>query len=196
MSLFLDAARQWNDLLNVTYIIHIGHKSQSKILRLVFRDIDFDHLSGIHYATDVDFKLHRKEYRGVKLLQAVCSGKMDPLLIEKSAQWLKISYRLYGIQNMRKILNSDFKIYKFSAKKLPFFSKISASYLLYNEQLKEGFFLFLDVDGCHYYCKSIFADDKQNYTFNQTNWVVLKKDIIENGSTRTLYKNPSYIEED
>ena len=195
MSLFLDAAEKWSNLLDVTYSICIGHKGQNKILQLVFREDDFDHLSGMQYVKDVDFKLHRNEYRGRKLLQAVFSNKIDPTLIEKSAEWPRISCRLNGIQNIREFLNSDFKIYEFSARKLPFFSKISASYVLYNSELKEGLFLFLDKDASHYYCKSIFMDEMQNYTANQTNWVVLKKDMVENGSVTCLYLNPSYKEE-
>ena len=66
MSLFLDAAKQWRDLLHVTYALDIGHKGKSQRLTLVFRAVDFDHLCGIHYAKDVDFKLHRNEYRGEK----------------------------------------------------------------------------------------------------------------------------------
>ncbi len=191
MSLLLDAAKQWRQLLHITYIIQIGRKGQSQTLHLVFREVDFDHLSGIHYANDVDFKLHRREYRGEKLLQAVCTGKIDPLLIEKSAQWPKISRRLTGILNIHQILNSDFKIYRFSASKLPFYSKISA-YLLYSDQLGKGFFLFLDERDQQYYCKSIFDDDELDYTLNQTGWVILEKAIAENGTTTVIYRSPTY----
>ena len=125
----------------------------------------------------------------------LCSEKLNALLIEKSAQWQRISQRLRGIQGIRNFLDSDFKIYRFSAKRLPFFSKISASYLLHHEQTKESFFLFLDADKHCYYCKSIFADDAQNYTLNQTPWVVLRKAVIENGVETVLYHNHAYTEE-
>lgn len=64
MGLFLDAAIKWDQLSDTSYDITIGHRHVSKTLHIVFRPIDFDHLSGIHYAKDIDFGLHRREYRG------------------------------------------------------------------------------------------------------------------------------------
>jgi hypothetical protein len=99
-----------------------------------------------------------------------------------------------GILNIHQILSSNFKIYQFSAPKLPFYSKISAAYLLYSDQLGKGFFLFLDERDQQYYCKSIFDDDELDYTLNQTGWVVLEKAIVENGTTTLLYRSPTYME--
>ena len=100
MSLFLDAAIAWNSLLNTSYRITIGHKNKMSVIRLVFRPGDFDHLSGIHYSSDVDYGLHRREYRGDRLLPALLSGKLDALLIEKSHYRLvhDSEYRFLNLQ--------------------------------------------------------------------------------------------------
>ena len=125
MGLFLDAARQWDCLADTSYTITVGRRKQMDEIKLIFRRVDFDHLSGIHYADDIDFKLHRNEYRGEKLIPALLSHKLDDTLIEKSINWgIKISDRLTAIVDIQKILDSDFKLYRFSARKLPFYSDI------------------------------------------------------------------------
>ena len=83
MSLFLDAANAWNQLLSRSYNIIIGHKQESRTIDLNFQIADFDHLSGIQHATDVDFKLPRKQYRGNNLIPALIDLKLDSTLIEK-----------------------------------------------------------------------------------------------------------------
>ena len=71
MGLLLDAAQQWDRMQNVSYKIVIGRKHTSNTINLIFRTMDFDHLSGIHYIEDVDFGMHRREYRGKKL-SSIC----------------------------------------------------------------------------------------------------------------------------
>jgi len=146
MGLLLEAAKHWDKLGNTSYCITTGYKKQMNIINLMFRNVDFDHLSGIHYADDIDFKLHRNEYRGGKLIPALISGKLDDGLIEKSINWDKISDRLSAILDICKILESDFVMYKFSPRRLPFHSDISAMFFLYSEQHQNGVFLFLDAN--------------------------------------------------
>ena len=196
MGLFLDAAKQWQSLYDTSYTIMIGHKKQMNTIKLVFRSVDFDHLSGIHYADDIDFKLHRNEYRGDKLIPALLSQKLDDELIEKSVNWdSKISERLTAIIDIRKILDTDFKLYRFSGKKLPFYSDIVAAYFLYSEQCQNGVFLFGDKDDECFYCKSIFKKDARNYCTNQTSLTVLKKVKTVNNIDEVLYVYPKYREQ-
>lgn len=194
MGLLLDAARHWNSLNNTSYCIITGYKKQTNIINLLFRNIDFDHLSGIHYANDIDFKLHRNQYRGEKLVPALLSQKLDDTLIEKSINWSKISDRLSAIIDICKILDSDFILYKFSRRKLPFYSDISAAFFLYSEQHQNGVFLFLDSEDSIYYCKSIFKKDIRDYRENQTRLTVLKKTKIINGNQEVLYTYPNFID--
>lgn len=196
MGLFLDAARQWDCLANTSYTITVGHRKQMDTIKLIFRCVDFDHLSGIHYADDIDFKLHRNEYRGEKLIPALLSHKLDDSLIEKSINWdAKISDRLTAIVDIQKILESDFKIYRFSGRKLPFYSDISAIYFLYSEQCQNGVFLFLDQENECFYCKSVFRKDARDYCINQTSWTVLKKVKTVNDKDEVIYVYPKYRED-
>lgn len=194
MSLLLSAAETWDSLTETTYQLIIGRKSETKRLRLQFRPIDFDHLSGIHYANDVDFKLHRNEYRGDRLISALKTGRLDGSLIEKSRDWVKISSRLRIILSLRDILDSDFELYRFSAKKLPVYSKIQAEYLLYSEEVKNGIFLFFDRESQTYYCKSIFERGESDYRANQTRWTLLQNSKCCDGQVRVLFRHPNYKE--
>lgn len=67
MGLFLDAAVCWKRMLDISYTIIIGHKNEKQTIQLQFHPVDFDHLSGIHYANDIDFHLPRRVFRGEKL---------------------------------------------------------------------------------------------------------------------------------
>ena len=194
MGLFLDAAKCWKNLLNTSYTFVIGHKNVSETINLCFRPVDFDHLSGIHKANDVDFKLHRNSFRGEKLADAVISGRIDDELIEKSTHWDQISDRLADIIRLETILDSDFRIYRFNPHKLKVHSSIIANYLIFSEQYQMGVFLFIDRDNNIDYCKSIFSNDGQDYTANQTKWTMLKKTKYHDDTEDVLFVSPSYHE--
>ena len=194
MGLFSTAAEVWDSLQGTSYLFVTGRKGKLRELDIQFQPIDFDHLSGIHYAKDVDFKLNRAEFRGEKLIGALISGKLDDALIEKSASWLIISDRLRAIVSLPRILESDFTIFDFSPNKLSFYSKIKAKYLVYSEETGEGVFLFLDKNSGAYYCKSIFRKDISDYRENQSKWTVLKKVRRRGEEEILLYRSPTYKE--
>lgn len=194
MSLFLDAAIKWNSLQNTEYRILLGHKNSAVELKVIFRAEDFDHLSGMHYAADVDFGLHRNQYRGSKLVPALLTGKLDGTLIEKSQSWGKISERLLAVLCLDLILESEFSIYKFERFKLPFHSEIKAAYCIFSEKYQSGVFLFLDRDNKYYYCKSIFEKDWNDYRTNQVKWTVLKKEKVTEAGTEIIFVHKSFVE--
>lgn len=195
MGLLLEAAKHWDNLSNTSYHIITGYKKRLNTINLMFRSVDFDHLSGIHYAKDIDFKLHRNEFRGEKLIQALLSQKLDDSLIEKSINWPKISDRLSAILDICNILESDFVLYKFSPNRLPFHSEISAVFFLYSEQYQNGLFLFLDTENNDYYCKSVFKKNIRDYRINQTRLTILKKTKIVCDAEEILYVYPKFTDE-
>lgn len=194
MGLFLDAAVKWSSLQNTQYLLVLGHKKSTEYINMTFRPEDFDHLSGMQYANDIDFGLHRNQYRGDKLIPALLSAKLDDKLIEKSQSWDKISERLSAIIHLDEILDSDFVIYKFDRFKLLFHSDIKAAYCIYSETHKNGVFLFLDEEQRCYYCKSVFEKDCNDYRTNQTRWTVLKKEKTTELGTTTIFVHKSFVE--
>lgn len=192
MSLFLSAAKEWLNLLDVSYVITIGHKNKAEKLTLTFQIEDFDHLSGIQHAEDIDFKLPRNKYRGKLLIPALLNNKIDADLIEKSENWDLIATRLHAIMHIQRILESDFAIYEFAPYKLSFHTSIKAAYCIYSKELECGIFLFIDKEAPRFYCKSIFQKDSRNFTEYQTEWTVLKKDKIQNEILINLYTKETY----
>lgn len=192
MCLFLEAAAAWIALLPTEYILKLGYRKKSYDIRLVFEKANFYHLSGMHYASDVDFKISPNKMYGEKLIDAIISNKINVCDIEKSKKWEKIKGRLEGIVALKNIVESEFSIYKFSPNKLSFKSEISAEYLIHNPKLNLSIFLFLGDTGDYFYCKSIFLEKTRDYTQNQTPYTVLQKIKVENGSSKEIFRHPSY----
>ena len=192
MSLFLDAAKVWLQLIDVSYEITIGRRNKKEIIRLTFQMEDFDHLSGIQYAKDIDFRLPRKKYRGDQLIPALLNNKIAANQIEKSEKWGDIKTRLQAIICLQKLLDTDFDIYEFNPNKLRFHTSIKAAYCIYSKELDCGIFLFIDKTSGRFYCKSIFQKDGRNFTENQTAWTVLKKDRCQNGMQVNLFTKDTY----
>ena len=184
MCLFLQAAAAWTDLMTTEYVFILGYKNKEYNLHLIFEKVDFYHLSGMHYAKDVDFKIPIKKMYGEKLIDLITSNKIDACDIEKSKNWEKIKGRLESIITLRKILESNFSIYRFAPNKLGFKSEILAKYLIHSPDLNLSLFLFIDDTGERFYCKSIFLEQNRDYTQNQTQYKVLRKIKIED-STET-----------
>lgn len=195
MCLFLQAATAWTDLMTTEYIFVLGYKNKEYNLHLIFEKANFYHLSGMHYAKDVDFKITPNKMYGEKLIDLIVSNKINACDIEKSKNWEKIKGRLEGIIILKKILESNFLIYQFAPNKLRFNSEISAKYLIHNPDLNLSLFLFLDDTGERFYCKSIFSEQKRDYTQNQTQYKVLRKLKIEDSKETELFRSPSYKEE-
>jgi len=191
MGHLLDAAKKWDSLQHTSYRIIIGKQHKAEMVHIQFRPIDFSHLSGIHYARDVDLG-PRWAYQGSRLIPALLSGKLDDSKVEKSQEWHRINDRLCAILKIETILDSNFSIYKFAPQKLNFYSTIDASYLIYSETYQEGVCLFLDNEENICYCKSVFSADAKDYRQNQTRWVVLEKIKIVGPSENMLYTHPSY----
>jgi len=193
MSLLYNAATVWKSLSNVAYEIVIGRKNDSRTIRLIFRNVDFDHLVGMQYAKDIDFGVQIKDFTADKLINAILDGKIDASLIEKGIYWNdKISHRLHGINSLCNLIEGAHYIYEFDSNKLPFYSKIEASYLICDKEHHYGFFVFFDEENGIYYCKSIFRDMIKDYTRGKIRWTVLKIERISDMNTEVVFTHPNY----
>lgn len=193
MSLLFDAATAWNSLLNVKYSITVGRKGKSTVIDLSFSLGDFPHVAGMQYATDVDFGINRSEYYGENLISVLLDGTLNGALIENSRNWnCTIKSRLETIISIKDILEGDFIIAKFDKYILKPASKIEAKYVIKSSKSNDVFFVFLDKDSNHYYCKSAFHNSPRDYLLNQTRMTVLEVRKTENEHDYMIYKNPNY----
>lgn len=191
MGLFLDAAKAWNALHETKYILDVARKKKLAKIELSFSAEDFPHLSGMQYAKDIDFGVHKSELQGEHLIPALLNGEIDDAKIEGSRNWQKISGRLEAIAGIEKIMDEVFTIAAFSNLRVRCHSRIEAEYVIKG---KIGDFYFILLDGCagHYFCKSAFKKEFIDYTENQSIMTVLQKVKIVGGSSTLLYQRPGY----
>lgn len=193
MGLLLDAARSWERLRDISYIIEVGHREKFERIELNFLDEDFSHLAGIHYAKDIDFGLRRAEYHGERLIRAVLSGRLDDKKIEKAREWHStIQGRLTTLINLENILDNPFKIVSFDKRKVRGYCSIDARFAIKSEISDEICFIFLDRDSGRYYCRSAFCESVKDYTENQSVMTVLQKTKLIGGNARILYIKSGY----
>lgn len=196
MNLLLAAAKAWQELLQTEYCITVGRRGKTASFRLQFGLADFPHLAGMQYARDVDFGLREAEYYGEKLVPALLSGALDGRRLEQGRNWEKIKGRLHAILHLKATLESDFLIAWFDPSKVRTYSQIGVKYVVTNLNSGETYFVFIDENSEHrHYCKSAFTKADVDYIQNQPRLTVLKKEKIEGGSRRTLYRHPNFKEE-
>lgn len=196
MGLLLDAARSWEELRNISYIIEVGRRGTLERIELSFSEGDFAHLSGMHYAKDIDLGLRRSEYYGERLLGAVLDGRIDDQRIEKSRRWNDtIRGRLTTVTKLQEILDNPFKIVSFDKRKVRGYCVIDARFAIKSEITGEICFVFLDEATGRYYCRSAFSDSVKDYTENQSVMTVLRKVKTVGEASEVLYSKPGYVSE-
>lgn len=178
MGLLSNAAQKWNELCRKEYCITVARRGKKEDIVLKFRPVDFYHLAGMQYASDVDFKLSRNEYYGEKLMKLLNNDEFPKEnAIEKSINWKKINGRLNAICLMNEILENDFEIFLFDPLKVQGYCRIDAKYVIKDKRSGAIFFLFLSKtdDNC-YFCRSAFEMEDKDYTLNQLKMKLLSID--------------------
>lgn len=194
MCLLTEAARRWEQLSKTEYHIIAAKSGKAVSIHLKFDLEDFPHLSGMQYARDVDFGMRASEYYGRKLVPVLLSGKMDGRKIESSRNWKMIRGRLDAIIGLKETLEGDFLIAFFNNQKVRANSRIDAKFIIKNERSGEIYFVFIDERDGRHYCKSAFAKENTDYMENQSRLTVLKKEKIESGESKVLYRHPRFKE--
>ncbi|MBQ8788219.1 MAG: hypothetical protein IJZ58_01725 [Oscillospiraceae bacterium] len=192
MGLFLDAAKAWEILKDISYEFDVTRKGKLVRIELFFFEEDFPHIAGMQYAKDVDFGVRSAEYYGEKLIPALINKKIDDMEIEKSKNWNKISGRLSAIINLQNILDGEFEIVSFDNRKVDVYSKIDAKFAIKSTASSDIFFVFLDERTGKYYCRSAFKKEKTDYMKNQATQTILRKIKKINSNQIILYIKDGY----
>lgn len=192
MGLFYNAAMAWNALHDICYVIDIARKGKVKRIRITFSNSEFPHISGMQYASDVDFGINKSEYYGELLVPALLNRNLDDSRIENSRNWEKISGRLSAIINMQEMLDGNFEIKAFDNAKLNYYSRIKAKYVIQNQISNDVYFVFFDEESSNYFCRSAFKKEKRDYLQNQTPMTVVHKVKIVNSVSTTLFCKNGY----
>lgn len=184
MDLLYEAARSWRELCHYTYHITYGKQKVLHRVSLRFEAGEFYHLAGFQYLSDVVLPFR---FSISNTLNAVLDEKVRECHLMKSGNYAQIRDRLTAIVCLKEALETSFHIYLFDAKKLPFYTRLTAQHLIAAES--EGIvFLFTDADASGTsYSKSIFPmQEGRDYRKNQKALAILRVER-ENGERVCLY---------
>lgn len=179
-------AMDYQQLLDVKYLIKLGRKGILTEIELYFTKKEFWHLVGLHKLKDIT---NLKQDRS-KLFDLILAGKITDNMIQNSSFFknnLELNYggiedRFNAFQYFQQLLDSNQAIFKYSPNKSKF-SKISAEFLIVGKDFSYNpntLYLFLDKDKVfgRKYCCSFFPKTAKDYTFNQTSMTLLYKEKI------------------
>lgn len=196
MDLLYDAAVAWSKLLPFHYDIICGKSKKLYPISLDFKEDEFYHLAGFPHIDDIVFPV---QFPQCAMLRRVLDGTITEQMISKSKGYEKTAKsKLLAIIQLEKLLNNCAKAYMFDPKRLGFYTKIKAKYLLVDEQ-SQVVFLFTDTKdaGKTYFSRSTFIMDNQDFRRNQSSMTVLqiKRTQLHTGTTEILFCRDNFSEE-
>lgn len=168
-------------LMGCRFLFTYGFKNSIEKYYLEFTEKDFFHMAGFQYLNDLPLRKYNKN----KYLNKVLEKEITYEIISKSENFKKMVLpRLKGIIELKKLLYSEFKTYKFNSRVLNFHTDISAKFLLTNKEMSVVVFLFLDDEIEHFeepkklFCRSVFTESKnRDYSKNQKAIRIMYKEV-------------------
>ena len=178
-------------LLNTRYTIHLGRAGKTAAFEIGFTKHDCYHLMGLHYLED------RRDHRGRNFIfdELLVSADARRHIAESSFIDDNIRDRIRFTGMLEALLDDNSTIFRYNPKRLPFFSRIKAEYLLDNIAYGREVYLFLDKrrDSDERFCRSIFPRTTHDYSTGQTIWTLLYKEKnLPDGTTAILYHHKGY----
>ena len=195
MDLLYDAAVAWSKLLPFHYDIICGKSKKLYPISLDFKEDEFYHLAGFPHINDIVFPV---QFSQCAMLRKVLDGTITEQMISKSKGYEKTAKsKLLAIIQLEKLLKNCSKAYMFDPRRLGFYTKIKAKYLLVDEQ-SQVFFLFTDTKDADktYFSRSTFIMDNQDFRRNQSSMTVLqiKRTQLHTGTTEILFCRDGFSE--
>lgn len=176
MDLLQRCAAVFERLTGCQYRFTLGRKGKLKEIILGFGEPDFHHLVGLHKLRDIS--IARKNRQTV--FRDILAGRITYQAIEKSIFVDESRLRLEAFQFIEDLLDGEQLVFRFNKKVLPY-SSIDGKFLM---KMGDGnafsiSFLFIDKEDCgNYFCRSFFPMERTDYTKNQMQYTLLKKEKI------------------
>lgn len=184
MDLLQKCAVAFDRLTGYQYRFTLGRKGKLKEIVLGFGETDFHHLAGLHKLKDINIARDNRQ----TVFRDILSGRITYQTIEKSAFVHESHLRLETFQFIEDLLDGDQLVFRFNKKVLPY-SAIDGDFLL---KMGDGIalnisFLFIDKEDCgNYFCRSFFPMERTDYTKNQMQYTLLKKEKINLNTGETI----------
>lgn len=196
MDLLYDAAAAWKKLLDYRYEIIWGKRGTQYSISLDFKADEFYHLAGFPHMKDIQFPVR---FPQTIMMEKVLDKVITQEMIQHSQFYEKtVRSKLMALVRLEQMLNNCPNVYQFNPRKLNFFTRITADYLLSDDQ-NGVLFLFTETvqDGTRTYSKSTFMMDQQDFRTNQTQMklLMLKRIDAITGESTILYCKPGFSPE-
>ena len=184
MDLLQKSAAVFERLIGYQYQFTLGRKGKLKEIILGFGETDFHHLAGFHKLRDISIARENRQ----AVFRDILAGHITYQTIEKSIFVSESLSRLEAFQFIEDLLDGEQLVFRFNKKVLPY-SSIDGEFLL---KMGDGIllnisFLFIDKEDCgNYFCRSFFPMERTDYTKNQMQYTLLKKEKIHLGSGKII----------
>lgn len=180
MDLLMECASVFRNLMDYQYRFTLGRKGRLKEITLGFSETDFHHLVGLHKLKDTEIARANRSM----VFRDILARRITYDTIAKSAFIEEILSRLEAFPNLEVLLDHDQLVFRYNKKIYPY-SAIESEFLLKmgDRTILDITFLFLDkAEHGIYYCRSFFPMERTDYTKEQMQYTLLKKEKID---TRT-----------
>ncbi|MCD7967849.1 MAG: PBECR4 domain-containing protein [Clostridiaceae bacterium] len=174
MDLLLKCAVTFKQLMNFQYCFILGRKGQLKEIVLSFSETDFHHLVGLHKLKDIDIARANRSF----VFRDILAGRITYDTLMKSVFIDEILSRLQTFPKLEILLDNDQLVFRYNKKYYPH-SAIESEFLLKmgDGSILDISFLFLDKsDQGVYFCRSFFPMERTDYTKEQMQYTLLKKE--------------------
>lgn len=139
--ILLDCAQSFNSIIGTQYIIHLGRAGKHKIFRITIDKEDAHHLMGLHYLLDYPDRRNR-----AKIFDDILQSKKYREHLASSDYWNKdLETRITCTSLLSAILDDNGTIFHYNPKRLTFYSKIKADYLIAQENYHLSDEVFSDI---------------------------------------------------
>lgn len=176
MDLLQQCASVFERLTGYQYRFTLGRKGKMVEIILGFSETDFHHLVGLHKLKDINIARDNRK----SVFRDIISGRITYQTIAKSAFFSESRLRLEAFQFIEDLLDGEQLVFRFNKKLLPY-SAIDGEFLLKmgDDIALNISFLFIDKDDHGvYFCRSFFPMERTDYTKNQMQYTLLKKEKI------------------
>jgi hypothetical protein len=168
------AAINFNHLKNKEFHVTYGKNGIKTTVIVIFEEIHFYHLAGLHYIRDMQDQLNQGR---VHVYNKLLSDSNLYKEIENSQHYSEIKARVELVLYLERLLDNDIYLYKYnSVNKLPY-SKVEYDYLIKGRYKNKVVNIFLKEDhGIYYVCNSIFYQ-KDDYARIGRSLAILSKEF-------------------
>jgi len=176
MDILIKAAKSWVNISKSMYIVTYGKSRILYTVKLVFENLDFYHLAGFQYLTDLDLPAVPQS----KMIDTILNAQISGEYIKHSKKYSSmVEPRLLALVDLEYSLDNDFKMFKYNPTVYPFYTSMrTPEYLIEGKTLDNSLFFFtIKVEEC-YNGMSIFIKGDKDFSINHRSLPILKKEKV------------------